>query len=127
AFAENRRDDIPKYLTDRWIADNTLSGPATRVRDRLGEGYAAGLNTPVLVPNSVNGNQLTALDQIFAAFAPGGTDGTKKFREVGPSRLGRRPGLQQFWRPHRSRSDAQGRPQGARHRHHVLRRGRYLW
>jgi len=69
ALTENRRDDIPRCLTDRWIADATLYGRATRVRDRLGEWYAAGLNTPVLVPNSVNGNQLTALDEIFAAFA----------------------------------------------------------
>jgi alkanesulfonate monooxygenase SsuD/methylene tetrahydromethanopterin reductase-like flavin-dependent oxidoreductase (luciferase family) len=69
ALADNRRDDIPKYLTDRWVADNSLYGPAAKVRDRLGEWYAAGLNTPVLVPNSVNGNQLTALDEIFAAFA----------------------------------------------------------
>jgi len=69
ALAENRRDDIPRYLTDLWIADNTLYGPAAQVRGRLGEWYAAGLNTPVLVPNSVNGNQLTALEEIFAAFA----------------------------------------------------------
>ena len=69
ALAENRRDDIPRCLTDRWIADNTLYGPAAKVRDRLGEWYAAGLNTPVLVPNSVNGNQLTALDEIFTCFA----------------------------------------------------------
>jgi len=69
AFAENRRDDIPRYLTDRWIADNTLYGPAGKVRDRLGGWYAAGLNTPVLVPNSVTGGQLTALEEIFAAFA----------------------------------------------------------
>ena len=69
ALAENRRDDIPRCLTDGWIADNTLYGPPAKVRDRLGEWYAAGLNTPVLVPNSVNGGQLTALDEIFAAFA----------------------------------------------------------
>jgi alkanesulfonate monooxygenase SsuD/methylene tetrahydromethanopterin reductase-like flavin-dependent oxidoreductase (luciferase family) len=69
ALAENRQDDIPKYLTDRWVADNTLYGPPAKVRDRLGEWYAAGLNTPVLVPSSLNGNQLTALDEIFAAFA----------------------------------------------------------
>ena len=69
ALAENRRDDIPKYLTDRWVADNTLYGPAAKVRDQLDAWYAAGLNTPVLVPNSVNGNQLTALDEIFACFA----------------------------------------------------------
>jgi alkanesulfonate monooxygenase SsuD/methylene tetrahydromethanopterin reductase-like flavin-dependent oxidoreductase (luciferase family) len=69
ALAKRRRDDIPKYLTDRWIADNTLLGSATKVRDRLAEWYAAGVNTPVLVPNSVNGNQLVALDEIFRAFA----------------------------------------------------------
>jgi alkanesulfonate monooxygenase SsuD/methylene tetrahydromethanopterin reductase-like flavin-dependent oxidoreductase (luciferase family) len=69
ALANNRRDDIPKYLTDRWIADNSLYGPAGKIRDRLGEWYATGLNTPVLVPNSVNGNQLIALEEIFAAFA----------------------------------------------------------
>jgi alkanesulfonate monooxygenase SsuD/methylene tetrahydromethanopterin reductase-like flavin-dependent oxidoreductase (luciferase family) len=69
ALAENRRDDIEHYLTDRWIADNTLYGPAAKVRDQLAAWYAAGLNTPVLVPNSVNGNQLTALDEIFSAFA----------------------------------------------------------
>ena len=68
ALAENRRDDIPHYLTDRWIADNALYGPAAKVRDQLAAWYAAGLNTPVLVHNSVNGNQLTALDEIFAAF-----------------------------------------------------------
>jgi len=69
ALADNRRDDIEHYLTDRWIADNTLYGPAAKVRDQLVAWYAAGLNTPVLVPNSVNGNQLTALDEIFSAFA----------------------------------------------------------
>ncbi len=69
AIAENRRDDIPKYLTDRWIADNSLYGSAAKVRDQLAAWYAAGVNTPVLVPNSVNGNQLTALDEIFSAFS----------------------------------------------------------
>jgi len=68
ALAENRRDDIEHYMTDRWIADNTLYGPAAKVRDQLAAWYEAGLNTPVLVPNSVNGNQLTALDEIFATF-----------------------------------------------------------
>jgi alkanesulfonate monooxygenase SsuD/methylene tetrahydromethanopterin reductase-like flavin-dependent oxidoreductase (luciferase family) len=69
ALTENRRDDIPYYLTDRWIADNTLYGSAAKIRDRLAQWYAAGVNTPVLVPNSVNGNQLTALGEIFATFA----------------------------------------------------------
>ena len=69
AIAENRRDDIPKYLTDRWIADNTLYGPPAKVRDSVAAWQAAGVDTPVLVPNSLNGNQLTALQEIFDAFA----------------------------------------------------------
>jgi alkanesulfonate monooxygenase SsuD/methylene tetrahydromethanopterin reductase-like flavin-dependent oxidoreductase (luciferase family) len=69
ALSEDRRDDIPRYLTDRWIADNSLYGSASKVRDRLAAWYEAGVNTPVLVPNSVNGNQLTALAEIFSAFA----------------------------------------------------------
>ncbi|MGA8380303.1 MAG: LLM class flavin-dependent oxidoreductase [Stellaceae bacterium] len=68
AIADNRRDDIPKYLTDRWVADNTLSGPPAKVRDGVAAWHAAGVNTPALVPNSLNGNQLTALDELFAAF-----------------------------------------------------------
>jgi alkanesulfonate monooxygenase SsuD/methylene tetrahydromethanopterin reductase-like flavin-dependent oxidoreductase (luciferase family) len=43
ALAENRRDNIPHYLTDRWVADNTLYGPAPKVRDQLAAWYAAGL------------------------------------------------------------------------------------
>lgn len=69
AIAESRRDDIPRYLTDRWIADNTLYGQAAKVRDRLAAWHAAGLNTPVLVPNSINGNQITALNEVFSAFS----------------------------------------------------------
>jgi alkanesulfonate monooxygenase SsuD/methylene tetrahydromethanopterin reductase-like flavin-dependent oxidoreductase (luciferase family) len=69
AIAENRRDDIPNYLTDRWIADNTLCGPPAKIRDGVAAWHAAGVNTPVLVPSSLNGNQLAALDEIFAAFA----------------------------------------------------------
>ena len=69
AIAAGREDDIPDCLTDRWIADNTLYGSATKVKDGLAAWHDAGLNTPVLVPSSVNGGQLTALDELFAAFA----------------------------------------------------------
>ena len=33
AVAEGRLDDVPKYLTDAWLADCTLFGPAARVRE----------------------------------------------------------------------------------------------
>ena len=69
AIADNRPDDIPKYLTDRWLADNTLFGPSAKVREGVAAWRAAGVNTPVLVPNSVAGNQITALKELFAAFS----------------------------------------------------------
>jgi alkanesulfonate monooxygenase SsuD/methylene tetrahydromethanopterin reductase-like flavin-dependent oxidoreductase (luciferase family) len=68
AIADNRHDDISNYLTDRWLADNTLYGLAAKVRDGVEAWRAAGVDTPVLVPNSVNGNQITALHELFAAF-----------------------------------------------------------
>jgi alkanesulfonate monooxygenase SsuD/methylene tetrahydromethanopterin reductase-like flavin-dependent oxidoreductase (luciferase family) len=69
AIAAGRRDDIPRYLTDRWLADNTLHGPPAAVRDGVARWREAGVTTPVLVPNSVRGNQLVAVEELFAAFA----------------------------------------------------------
>jgi alkanesulfonate monooxygenase SsuD/methylene tetrahydromethanopterin reductase-like flavin-dependent oxidoreductase (luciferase family) len=69
AVADNRPEDIPKYLTDRWLADNTLFGPPAKVREGVEEWRVAGVNTPILVPNSVAGNQITALEELFTAFS----------------------------------------------------------
>jgi hypothetical protein len=69
AIAENRQEDIPKYLTDDWLADVSLFGPARRVRDALDAWYAAGIRTPIIVPSSAAGNQLKAFEEMFAAFA----------------------------------------------------------
>jgi alkanesulfonate monooxygenase SsuD/methylene tetrahydromethanopterin reductase-like flavin-dependent oxidoreductase (luciferase family) len=69
ALSDDRPDEIPKYLTDRWLADHTLFGPATKVRQGVEAWHAAGVDTPVLVPNSVAGNQITALHELVAAFA----------------------------------------------------------
>jgi alkanesulfonate monooxygenase SsuD/methylene tetrahydromethanopterin reductase-like flavin-dependent oxidoreductase (luciferase family) len=68
AIAEGRRDDVPNYLTDRWLADVSLFGPAARVRDELEAWQAAGVRTPVIVPSSAAGNQLKAIEEIFATF-----------------------------------------------------------
>jgi len=71
---KNRPDEIPKYLTGRWLADNTLFGPACKVRDGIAAWRAAGVSTPVLVPNSLNGNQITALEELFTAFTDSDDD-----------------------------------------------------
>jgi alkanesulfonate monooxygenase SsuD/methylene tetrahydromethanopterin reductase-like flavin-dependent oxidoreductase (luciferase family) len=69
AIAEHRLDDVPRYLTDAWLADVTLFGPPTRIRDELDAWYDAGIRTPIIVPSSAAGNQLKAIDEMFATFA----------------------------------------------------------
>jgi len=69
AIAENREADIPGLMSDRWLADATLFGPAARVREGVAAWRDAGVATPILVPSSAYGNQLKAVEEIFAAFA----------------------------------------------------------
>src|SRR5216683_2057269 len=68
AVAEGRRDDVAKCLSDKWLADNTLFGPAARVREGVAAWRAAGVHTPILVPSSAAGNQMKAIEEVFAAF-----------------------------------------------------------
>jgi len=69
AIAEGRNADVPKYFSDKWLADNTLFGPASKVREGIEAWREAGVRTPIVVPSSAAGNQLKALEEIFAAFA----------------------------------------------------------
>jgi alkanesulfonate monooxygenase SsuD/methylene tetrahydromethanopterin reductase-like flavin-dependent oxidoreductase (luciferase family) len=68
AIAEGRRDDVPKYLSDKWLADNTLFGPAAKVREGVAAWRAAGVHAPILVPSSAAGNQMKAIEEVFATF-----------------------------------------------------------
>ena len=69
AIAEGRQSDIPKYLSDKWLADCTLYGTATQVRDGVEAWMAAGIRTPILVPSSAAGNQMKAIEELIKAFA----------------------------------------------------------
>jgi alkanesulfonate monooxygenase SsuD/methylene tetrahydromethanopterin reductase-like flavin-dependent oxidoreductase (luciferase family) len=69
ALAAGRGDDVPGLMSDRWLADATLFGGASAVRDGVAAWREAGLTTPILVPSSVQGNQLKAIEEIFTAFA----------------------------------------------------------
>lgn len=69
ALAEGRTADVPKYLTDKWLADNTLFGSAAKVREGVAAWREAGVHTPILVPSSAAGNQMKALEEVFAAFS----------------------------------------------------------
>jgi alkanesulfonate monooxygenase SsuD/methylene tetrahydromethanopterin reductase-like flavin-dependent oxidoreductase (luciferase family) len=68
AVAAGREAHIPELMSDRWLADATLFGPAGAVREGVEAWRAAGVSTPILVPSSASGNQLKAVEEIFAAF-----------------------------------------------------------
>jgi alkanesulfonate monooxygenase SsuD/methylene tetrahydromethanopterin reductase-like flavin-dependent oxidoreductase (luciferase family) len=69
AIAEDRRDDVPKYFSDKWLSDNTLFGPAAKIRDGIEAWSDAGVRDLIIVPSSATGNQVKALEEVFAAFA----------------------------------------------------------
>jgi len=69
AIAEGRNQDVPSCFSDKWLADNTLFGSAAKVRDGVAAWQAAGVHTPIIVPSSAAGNQMKAVEEVFAAFA----------------------------------------------------------
>jgi hypothetical protein len=69
AIAESRPNDVGRCLSDRLLADTTLFGTAAEVREGVKAWRAAGIKTPVLVPLAADGSQLSALRDVFAAFA----------------------------------------------------------
>jgi len=68
ALEAGDREKIPHFLTDRWLADTTLFGSATQVRDGLEAWFDAGIKTPILVPSSANGGQMKAFEELFSIF-----------------------------------------------------------
>lgn len=68
AIAEQRIADIPKCMSDGWLADCTLFGSASEVREGVEAWFASGVKTPIVVPSSAAGNQMKAIEEVMAAF-----------------------------------------------------------
>lgn len=68
ALAAGERERIPELMSDAWLSDCTLYGPVDKVLEGVAAWYEAGIRTPILVPSSVEGNQLKAVQELFAAF-----------------------------------------------------------
>jgi alkanesulfonate monooxygenase SsuD/methylene tetrahydromethanopterin reductase-like flavin-dependent oxidoreductase (luciferase family) len=68
AVAAGEMDKVPGFLTDRFLADTTLFGTATQVRDQLEAWFDAGIKTPILVPSSARGGQMVAFEEMLAIF-----------------------------------------------------------
>jgi alkanesulfonate monooxygenase SsuD/methylene tetrahydromethanopterin reductase-like flavin-dependent oxidoreductase (luciferase family) len=69
AVAAGRQAEIPSLMSDQWLADATLFGPAAKVRDGIEAWREAGVTTSVIVPSSAAGNQMQAVAELFAAYA----------------------------------------------------------
>ena len=66
AMAAKEFDRIPDCLSDRWLADTTLFGTASDVREGIEAWYDAGIKTPIIVPSSARGGQFEAFAEFFA-------------------------------------------------------------
>ena len=66
ALADGRREDVAACLSDRWLADTTLFGSASRVREGIEAWFDAGVKTPIIVPSSASGGQIQALEEFFS-------------------------------------------------------------
>jgi alkanesulfonate monooxygenase SsuD/methylene tetrahydromethanopterin reductase-like flavin-dependent oxidoreductase (luciferase family) len=68
AIARKEEDTIPSLMSDRWLRDCTLFGPAAEVREGVEAWRATGIKTVILVPSSTRGGQMRAFEEIIAAF-----------------------------------------------------------
>lgn len=69
ALEQRDRDAVFALMSDRWLDDCTISGPAAHVRERVEAWFDAGITTPVLVPSSTSGGQFVAFEEVFAAYS----------------------------------------------------------
>ena len=66
ALADQDLDRVPECLSDRWLADTTLFGSASEVREGIESWFDSGIKTPIIVPSAVSGGQMKALEEFFA-------------------------------------------------------------
>jgi alkanesulfonate monooxygenase SsuD/methylene tetrahydromethanopterin reductase-like flavin-dependent oxidoreductase (luciferase family) len=68
AIAEGRDADVPGCFSDKWLEDNSLFGPAAKIKERVQAWQNAGVKDLIVVPSSAAGNQIKALEEVFATF-----------------------------------------------------------
>jgi len=65
AIADQDFDRVPDCLSDAWLADTTLSGSPSEVREGIEAWFDSGIKTPIIVPSAVSGGQLQAMQDFF--------------------------------------------------------------
>ena len=61
-------DAVQAAMSDRWLDNCTLSGPAARVREGIDAWFDAGVTTPIVVPPSTSGGQAKAFQEVFELY-----------------------------------------------------------
>ncbi len=69
ALAAGDRDGVATAMSDAWLDDCTISGPADRVRDEIEAWFDAGVGRPIVVPSSTSGGQQKAFAEVFELYA----------------------------------------------------------
>ncbi len=67
ALESGERDKVTALMSDKWLDDCTISGPADRVRDRFLEWSHTGV-TPIAVMSSTSGGQAKAIAELFDVY-----------------------------------------------------------
>lgn len=67
ALESGEKDRLTGLMTDAWLDDCTISGPAGHVRERLSQWAATGV-LPIAVMSSTSGGQAKAIGELFAAY-----------------------------------------------------------
>ena len=65
ALAAGDMEAVSAALSDRWLADTTLFGSPSKVREGIEAWFDAGISTPIIVPSAVKGGQMQALQEFF--------------------------------------------------------------
>lgn len=66
AISASNLDRVPECLSDRWLADTTLFGTPSEVREGIEAWFDSGVKTPIIVPSAVSGGQMQAMEEFFA-------------------------------------------------------------
>ncbi len=65
AIEKKDLDRVPECLSDRWLADTTLFGNVSEVREGIEAWFESGIKTPIIVPSSAAGGQMQAIDEFL--------------------------------------------------------------
>lgn len=61
------KDSVTSLMSDKWLDDCTISGSASKVRDRFAEWADSGV-TPIAVMSSTSGGQVKAISELFSIY-----------------------------------------------------------